>query len=335
MQHESATTTTEQDGSVAVTRFHPSFSLYKLEFSRELNRALRKPDADILHLHVPNPTMLLALRFAKPRTPIVVTYHSDVVRQQFLGMLFRPIERYTFKRVKLVFMASPNYAAGSRFLKAYQDKLRVLTFGLNLAPYLTPSIQALELASKIKAQFPAPVWLACGRLVYYKGLKNAIQALAKVTGTLIIVGEGPERAALEAEAKRTGVSERVHFAGRLPEIHDLLPYYLAAEALWFPSNARSEAFGLVQVEAMACGCPVLNTNIPFSGVAWVSRHEESGLTVPVDDPCALAAAAQRLLNEPGLRAKLSQGAVDRTKRDFSDEPMARASLQLYREALGK
>ena len=86
------------------------------------------------------------------------------------------------------------------------------------------------------------------------------------------------------------------------------PYYLAADAFWFPSNARSEAFGLVQVEAMASGCPVINTRIPHSGVPWVSRHEETGLTVPVNDPEALAAAAHRLLTEPGLRDRLTDAA---------------------------
>ena len=89
-----------------------------------------------------------------------------------------------------------------------------------------------------------------------------------------------------------------------------MPYYLAADAFWFPSNARSEAFGLVQVEAMASGCPVINTAIPHSGVPWVSPHEETGLTVPVDDPAALAAAANRLLTEPGLRDRLGAAGRD-------------------------
>ena len=104
------------------------------------------------------------------------------------------------------------------------------------------------------------------------------------------------------------MADRVVFLGTLPHYLDVVPYYLAADAFWFPSNARSEAFGLVQVEAMASGCPVINTRIPHSGVPWVSLHEETGLTVPVDDPAALAAAANRLLTEPGLRDRLAAAA---------------------------
>src|SRR5262249_37788257 len=110
-------------------------------------------------------------------------------------------------------------------------------------------------------------------------------------------------------------------------------YYLAAEAFWFPSNARSEAFGLVQVEAMACGCPVINTALRGSGVPWVSRDEETGLTVPVNDPGAFAAAALRLLRGPGLRARLAAAGRARARREFDHRVMAERSLSLYRGVL--
>ena len=138
---------------------------------------------------------------------------------------------------------------------------------------------------------------------------------------MLLVGDGPDQRALQAEARRLGVRDRVVFLGHVPR---LVPYYLAADAFWFPSNARSEAFGLVQVEAMASGCPVINTAIPHSGVPWVSRHEETGLTVPVDDPVALAAAASRLLTEPGLRDRLAAAARERAIREFDHRVDGRA-----------
>ncbi|MGL4554807.1 MAG: glycosyltransferase, partial [Gemmataceae bacterium] len=110
--------------------------------------------------------------------------------------------------------------------------------------------------------------------------------------------------------------------------------YHAATALWFPSNARSEAFGFTQVEAMASGCPVLNTAIPGSGVPWVSRDGESGLTVPVGDAAALARSANRLLTEPGLRARLAEGGRERARREFDDTAMARRTRDVYLSALG-
>ena len=139
---------------------------------------------------------------------------------------------------------------------------------------------------------------------------------------------------MRAEADRLAVADRVVFLGALPHYLDIVPYYRAADAFWFPSNARSEAYGLAQVEAMACGCPVINTWIPHSGVSWVSSDNVSGLTVPVDDPSALAAAAQRLLSEPGLRDRLGAGARRRAAEEFDQRTMAERSLGLYHMILG-
>jgi rhamnosyl/mannosyltransferase len=129
------------------------------------------------------------------------------------------------------------------------------------------------------------------------------------------------------------VQDRVRFAGKLLNEADLVAHYLAADAFWFPSNARSEAYGLVQVEAMASGCPVINTAIPNSGVPWVSRHGESGLTVPVDDPTAFAAAARMLMDEPGLRDRLAAGGRARAVAEFDRETMGRRSMTLYSATL--
>jgi rhamnosyl/mannosyltransferase len=208
----------------------------------------------------------------------------------------------------------------------------VLPNGIDLAPYSDPSPEDQAESHRIRAAHPGPLWLGVGRLVYYKGFLNAIRALTGVPGTLLLVGDGPEEPALCAEAARLGVRDRVVLLGGMPYLR-VVPYYLAAEALWFPSNARSESFGIVQVEAMACGCPVINTNIPHSGVSWVSRHEETGLTVPRDDPLALAAAAQRLLTEPGLRSRLAAAARRRAALEFDHRVMAERSIAIYRDVL--
>jgi rhamnosyl/mannosyltransferase len=150
----------------------------------------------------------------------------------------------------------------------------------------------------------------------------------------MIVGDGPLRRELEELARSVGVAERIVWAGALSAAQ-LAGAYQAATALWFPSNARSEAFGLVQVEAMASGCPVINCAIAGSGVAWVSRHEESGLTVPVDDWQAFAAAANRLMTEPGLRARLSHQARQRAEREFAADLMARRTLDVYERVLAR
>lgn len=330
VRHRPGPTSVEADGPVGVTRFARAAAVAKLDVCPELVAALRRVEADVLHVHVPNPTMLLALLRARPRAAVVVTYHSDVIRQRLLKLAFRPLERVAYRRVRAVLPTSPGYAGGSDFLRPYGDRLRVLPHGIDLTPYLEPSGDDRAAARRLRDEAGGPLWLGCGRMVYYKGFVNAVRALAHVPGTLLLAGDGPERPALEAEARRLGVADRARFLGEVPS---LVPYYLAADAFWFPSNARSEAFGLVQVEAMASGCPVINTAIPHSGVSWVSPHEETGLTVPVDDPGALAAAARRLLEEPGLRDRLAAAARSRAAREFDHRVMARRSLAIYRDVL--
>ena len=333
VHHASSKTVRESDGPVEVVRVGRRASGAKIDYCPGLAAAIAGAEADILHLQTPNPTMMLALLRARPRAPLVITHQSDVIKQRLRAALFRPIERRIYDRAALVLTSSPPYAAGSDFLRAYAAKTRVLPMGIDLAPYLDPSPEHQARAAAIRARHAGPIWLGCGRQVYYKGFAHAIRALANVPGTLLLSGDGPDAPALRAEAESLGLADRVVFLGNLPHYLDLIPYYLAAEAFWFPSNARSEAFGLVQVEAMACGLPVINAAIPHSGVAWVSPHEETGLTVPVNDSVALAAAANRLVGEPGLRERLGAAARERATREFDHEVMARRSLDLYRRVL--
>ena len=321
----------EWDDSVSLVRLGRLASIARLDVCPGLLDRLRRlttDDFDLLHLHVPNPTMLLALALAKPRLPWVITYHSDVVKQRFLARMVRPFEDLVFRRAGAVLVSSPTYPLGSPYLQQHSEKLVVIPFGIELQAMSDPSSEALTEAAKLRATHGLPLWLLVGRLVYYKGIDQALHALRHVPGKLVVVGEGPLRQELADLAVRLGVADRVVWLGRLPGA-ELIGAFHAATALWFPSNARSEAFGLVQIEAMASGCPVINTNIAGSGVAWVSRHEETGLTVPVNDAAALAAAANRLLTEPGLRARLSREALRRATVEFGQEQMARRTLDVY------
>jgi rhamnosyl/mannosyltransferase len=321
----------EWDESVSLVRLGRLASIARLDVCPGLLDRLRRltaNDFDLLHLHVPNPTMLLALALAKPRLPWVITYHSDVVKQRFLARLVRPFEDLVFRRAGAVLVSSPTYPLGSPYLQQHSDKLVVIPFGIELQALSDPSSEALTAAAKLRSAHGQPLWLLVGRLVYYKGIDQALHALRHVPGKLMVVGEGPLRQELGDLAVRLGVADRVVWLGRLPGA-ELIGAFQAATALWFPSNARSEAFGLVQIEALASGCPVINTNIAGSGVAWVSRHEETGLTVPVNDAAALAAAANRLLTEPGLRARLSREARRRAAAEFGQEQMAQRTLDIY------
>jgi rhamnosyl/mannosyltransferase len=322
----------EWDGAVRITRVGRWASLARLDLCPRLPAVLRRllrERPDVWHVHAPNPTMVLALAALRPPPPLVITHHSDVVRQKLLRYAFSPFEHLVYSRAAVILSDSPPYAAGSPLLQRYADKVEDLPLGLDLTPYLRPGAVALEHARLLCAKYGQPLWLAVGRLVYYKGLDVALEALVHVPGTLLVIGTGPLEVALRQRAEDLGIAGRVVWQGHAGA-DELVGAYHAATAQWFPSNARSEGFGLVQVEAMASGCPVLNTAIVASGVPWVSRHEESGLTVAVNDPAALAAAARRLLAEPGLRDRLGRGGRERACQEFDHRRMAARCLEVYR-----
>jgi glycosyltransferase involved in cell wall biosynthesis len=335
-------TVNETDGNVRVTRLGRLFSLARFDICPELPKQLcqlAQKSNTLFHLHTPNPTMLTALTAIHRRLPMVVTHHSDVIKQKILKYGLRPFECVVYNQTARILTTSYQYIDGSKFLNAYTNKLSSLPLGLDSSKYTNPSKEAIAYGRSLKARYSRlnselnsePIWLAVGRLVYYKALHIAIEALVQVPGTLIIIGVGPLELELKALAKKLGVENRIAWLGRVSE-DELIGAYQAATALWFPSNIRSEGFGMVQLEAMASGCPVINANIPGSGVPWVSRHQLEGLTVPINDSMALTLAARRLLNEPGLHSRLATAGRARAQY-FSHVTMAERSFDIYEQAL--
>lgn len=336
--HGRSPTREDWDGPVRVVRLGRLASVARMDVMPSLPFVLRRALArgvDVVHLHVPNPSMVLALDAVPRLPPVVVTHQSDIIRQKVAGALFRPFEWMLYARAARLLATSEAYVRGSSLLSTFRSKVRVLPLGIELEAYLHPSAEAREAQARWTAEAAGgPLWLMVGRLVYYKGLFTALEALVHAPGRLVIVGEGPLAQEGRARARALGIEARVTWAGYLsPDA--LAGAYRAASALWFPSNARSEAYGLSQVEALASGLPVINTAVPDSGVAWVSVHERTGLTVPVGDARALAAAARRLVEEPGLRERLGRGARERALAEFGHDVMASRSLELYAEALGR
>jgi rhamnosyl/mannosyltransferase len=329
-------TVNELDGDVRVTRFGRLFSFARFDvcpgISRNLYQLARKPNT-LLHLHTPNPTMLIALTMLNRRLPLVITHHSDVIKQRILKYGLRPFEHLVYRQSSRILTTSLQYIQGSKFLDFYRPKLSDIPLGLNLSSYIRPTQKAVAISHSFKEKYGELIWLAVGRLVYYKALHIAIEALSLVPGTLIIIGVGSLEQQLKALAKKLGVDNRIVWLGHVSG-DELVGAYHAATSLWFPSNVRSEGFGLVQVEAMASGCPVINANIPCSGVPWVSRHEQEGLTVPINDAAALAGAAKRLLSEPGLRNRLVMASRKRAAY-FNHITMAQRSFEVYEEVLSQ
>lgn len=328
----SARTVHEVLDGVPVTRCAELARLASTSISPAMVAELSRRDYEILHLHVPNPVAAAAyLAARKPRKHrLVITHHSDIVRQTQMKRIIRPLMRLTMGRAAAVIATSPEYLNSSDELHSYTAKCQIIPYGVDIAR-LQPNAQQVALAADIRKRLRGPIVLGVGRLIYYKGFDVAIRAMPKVNATLLLVGEGPLRKPLEDLAGSLGLAKKVHFAGSVHN-HDLLPYYLASDVFVLPSVARSEAFGIVQLEAMACRLPVVNTKLD-SGVPYASRHLETGLTVPPGDVGALASALRRLLDFEGERQRFGAAARLRVEQEFSSVTMTRRHLELYKELL--
>jgi rhamnosyl/mannosyltransferase len=281
---------------------------------------LWRQNADCVVLHEPNPIAGTALFLHTPAPRLVIWHHSDLVRPAWAPHTYGRVQRALYRRAECVIVSSPTLAESSDLIR-HAQRVAVVPFGVPLERY-RPVPALCDAAERLRARNPGPHVLFVGRLVYYKGVEVLLDAMARCPGTLVLVGEGPLEPALRTRAAALGIEHRVIFAGRVPD--DQLPaWYRAADVFVLPSVARTEAFGVVQVEAMASGVPVVSTKLP-TGVPWVNQDGVSGIVVPPGDAAALAHALNRLLEDAELRARLGRGAVARAAAHFSRERMIAA-----------
>lgn len=285
---------------------------------------------ELIHLHHPYPPGDAAALLAARRTPLVVSYHSDIVRQRRLGAAIAPLVRATLGRAARIIATSPAYIRSSPLLAPVASRCRVVPYGVPLDAFgqADPALVA-----ELRARYPGPVVLFVGQLRYYKGADRLVRAMAQVPGRAIFVGADAtvRRADLEALAGACGVAGRVHFVGEQSGAA-LRAYYHAADVFALPSVERSEAFGIVQVEAQAAGLPVVCTELA-TGTSFVTRHGRTGIVVPPDDVPALARALRALVENPPLARALGAAGRARACAEFSLGRMLDRVEAVYDEAL--
>jgi glycosyltransferase involved in cell wall biosynthesis len=311
---------------IELTRLGTPLTIAGASLSFGMRRRIADSAADIVHLHLPNPTAILAYLASGRRGHLVATYHSDIVRQKVLGAAFAPFLRRFLRMCDAIIVSSQDYLESSPVLAAFRTRCHIIPYGIDPGPYrnIQPS-----LIRGIRDSFGSRIILAVGRMIGYKGFKHLINAMPNVRGHLLLVGDGPLRAKLTEQASRLRVAGRITFLG---PVEDVAPYLHVADVFVLPSVTRAEAFGIVQLEAMACETPVVNTSLD-SGVPFVSRHEETGLTVAPADPGALAIAINRLLDDPGLRQRFGCAARRRVETEFTANMMASRTLDLYQDVM--
>ncbi|MCA1560692.1 MAG: glycosyltransferase [Acidobacteria bacterium] len=323
-------TVREDVDRVAVTRVGTIGSAGSVPIAPSFAAEIRRARADVIVLHEPNPWALLSYAVARPRVPLAIWFHSEVVRPQLQYALFyHPLAQAVYGRAARVIVSSPDLGRHAAALAPYQSRVVVVPFGIDPSPYV-PSPDVSARVAQLRAQSgSAPRILYAGRMVPYKGVDVLLRALAGSTGEAVLVGDGPSRPGWMQLARDLGLEGRVTFAGEVQE-GELTALYHACDVFVLPSVTRAEAFGYVQLEAMACGKPVVSTRLP-SGVPWVNRDGETGLTVPPGDVGALRNAIDRLVSDRSLRTRMGMAACVRVRSEFSIERMGNTTAALYNE----
>jgi rhamnosyl/mannosyltransferase len=293
--------------------------------------AVGQTTRDLTVIHEPNPVALVSDWITRQRGPLVVWFHSEVLRPQWkYRLMYRPFLRRVLKRSARIVVSSPNLAAHAAELQPFRDKCVAIPFGIDRSRLdATPDI--VHRAAELRVSVPGPRVLFIGRLVPYKGVDVLLRAMTHVDATAWLIGDGPLRRMLETEAARLQVTDRVRFLGPLSDA-EVVAHLHACDVFVLPSVTHAETFGVVQLEAMTCGKPVVSTNLR-SGVPWVNRHDETGIVVEPGDADALASALNRLLHDAPLRERMGKAGQARVLRDFTLEAMASSTASLYRKVV--
>jgi glycosyltransferase involved in cell wall biosynthesis len=293
---------------------------------------LRRFSPDIVHLHFPNPAGDFAYLTSRCRAPVVMTYHADVVRQRPMLWAYRPLFRHLDARVSRIIVSSHEYLASSTFLAPYRDKCTIIPFGVDMDSFTLSGAEHAEVA-ELRHRHGGRLVIFLGVLRYYKGLDVLVRAMTRVAGHLLVVGRGPQRGVVDNLVRRLELRDRVTFTGEVSDARRRVLLH-AAEVFALPSTDRSEAFGIAQLEAMACGKPVVASDLP-TGVRAVNRDGITGLLVPPGDPDALARALNTLLRDDGLRADMGEAARRRVEKEFAADRMVAETLSVYDDVLAR
>lgn len=329
-------------------------------FASYLKKAAR--ESDIVHFHFPYPWGEIAWWGYQSPVPYVVTYHTDIVRQKRALALYKPFLKWFLKHADAIIASSPQMIQNSEYLAPHRDKCVQINFGLKLDHIA--SEEAAERGAELRAELlagraaatagaasapgvaaPAPatpdlpaavydpshraIVLFVGRLVYYKGVDVLVRSMPEVDAEFVCIGTGPLKDEMLALATSLGVADRLHILDPVDE-DTLAGWYHAADVLALPSVERSEAFGLVQIEAHAAGTPTISSDLP-TGVVYANKYGETGFTVPVGDPQWLAKGLNLIIKNDPLREVLGAHARERALTEFNIEQMVDRTVDVYRD----
>jgi glycosyltransferase involved in cell wall biosynthesis len=330
LSHNPASTDFSFDGHT-VHQVKCDLELASTGFSRSAfsHFATLSKNADIIHFHFPWPFMDVVDLFTNHGKPVVVTYHSDIVKQRWLSVFYRPLMHNFLGRANCVVATSPNYLASSPVLQRYRNKTEIIPLGLDQADY--PPADPERIASW-RDRFPAGFFLFVGVLRYYKGVHILYEASKQTGLPVVVVGGGNIEDELRARASAENVTH-FHLTGPLAD-EDKIALLHLCRALIMPSHIRSEAFGLSLVEAAMFAKPMISCEIG-TGTSFVNMDSVTGLVIPPNDVEALGKAMKRLWEDKPEAGRFGDAARDRYLSCFTAERMVTSYAKLYETLLSK
>jgi len=291
---------------------------------------LKKFSPDIVHIHLPNPMAHFSYLLAKPGGKLVVMWHSDIIKQKILLKLYKPFLLNLLKKAEGIIATSPVYIEHSPFLSKFKEKCKVIPLGIDLARFAFNE-KIKEKVNELRNKYSNRIILCVGRLTYYKGLEHLIKAMKDIEANLLIIGEGTLGKRLRNFTLNSPGKNKIWFLGRVSH-ENIIPYFHACNVFVLPSVERSEAFGIVQLEAMACCKPVVSTDLK-TGVPWVNQNGVTGIVVSHRNPKALSEAINTLLTDHKLSKEYGENGRKRVEKEFTTELVAERTMSLYQEIL--
>ena len=287
---------------------------------------------DIIHLHLPDPMANLALFFANTKNKkVILHWHSDIIKQKYLLKLYEPLQKWLMKRADKIIATTPKYIKESKYLQNFESKCVSIPIGIDRDKLKS----SIDLVNNIKDKYKnKKIIFSLGRCVYYKGFEYLIDSAKYLTDEYMILigGNGPLKENLQNKIIKNGLENKVKLLGRVED--DVLgSYYEACDIYCLPSIVKSEAFGIVQIEAMSFSKPIVATKIDGSGVDWVNKNHVSGINVNPKDSKGLAIAFNKLMSNNDIYKKYSEGSKNRFTKLFDRDTMANSIFNLYKEIL--
>jgi len=284
---------------------------------------------DIIHIHHPDPMVCFALFISGYKGKVVLHWHSDIFKQKILLNLYLPLQKWLIKRADIIVGTSPVYVQKSPFLRKFQHKIDYIPIGIN--PIIGNAKKIAEIREKYNGKH---IIFSLGRLVEYKGYEYLIRSAIYLDDSyhIIIAGKGVLKESLEKLINELNVRDKVSLIGFVSD-EDMANYLHTCDLFALSSIYKTEAFGIVQIEAMSCSKPIISTNILGSGVSWVNQNNISGIVVEKENPRELADAIIKICNNKELYKKLSDGSKNRYEENFSREKMIDKCLEIYSKIL--